>query len=181
METLTLKDGYSRSKHPKTRTFRPMTPNEAKHATGEIYFTGDHVTFRRCRVNGAPKTWKTRPDVELPVKYGMYEAARAVSHDGAYMVLPSGGYLLVAVEENRIKTYAIPAGDPVYVYNAAFLCKDCGRDTRNKLRAAGLAPDNEEDETAYDSGDFPKGPYRAESGETRGRTCDCMNGCPNAT
>ena len=27
-----------------------------------------------CKVNGKPKTWKTRPDdVNVPVKYGLYE------------------------------------------------------------------------------------------------------------
>jgi hypothetical protein len=95
--TLKLKDGYSRNKNPEVREFRPMTPEEAKTVRGEMYFTGDRKTFRRCRTNGAARTWKTRPDVELPVKYGMYECARAVSRDG-HMVLPNGGFLLVALE-----------------------------------------------------------------------------------
>lgn len=106
-QTLTLRDGYSRAKNPETRTFRPMTPDEAReigYGTGEIYFTGDFRTYRRCRPNGKPKTWKTRPDVELPIKYGMYEAARAISHvmhfDGKLepvMRLPNGGILLVQI------------------------------------------------------------------------------------
>jgi hypothetical protein len=99
--TLTLRDGYSRSKNPPTLTFRPMSPEEAKTARGEIYFTGDFKTFRRCRVNGAAKTWKTRPDVELPIKYGMYECARAesASTGGREMRLPNGGILLVEVAQ----------------------------------------------------------------------------------
>ncbi len=72
------------------------TPSELK----MIYFVSlanKGPYFRCCRVNGAPKTWKTRPDVELPVKYGMYECARAVSRDGE-MVLPNGGRLLVPID-----------------------------------------------------------------------------------
>lgn len=100
MSTLKLKDGYSRAKNPEVREFRPMTPTEARTARGELYFTGDHVTYRRCRVNGAAKTWKTRPDVELPIKYGMYECARAVARFAPEvgMFLPNGGMLLVPVE-----------------------------------------------------------------------------------
>jgi hypothetical protein len=99
-DTLTLKDGYSRSKNPPTRTFRAMTPDEAKEQRGEMYFTGDMKTFRRCRTNGAAKTWKTRPDVELPVKYGLKECARAFSSGDprtGLMLLPNGGFLLVEV------------------------------------------------------------------------------------
>lgn len=98
MEPLTLRDGYSRRKEPPTKTFRPMTPAEALSQRGSMFFTGDMKTFRVCRVNGAPKTWKTRGDVELPVKYGMYETARAVSEgprDTGTMRLPNGGLLLI--------------------------------------------------------------------------------------
>lgn len=97
----TLKDGYSRAKNPETRRFRNMTPAEALTQTGEMYFSGPGFqTFRRCRVNGAPKTWKTRDNVELPVKYGMCECARATSEgsrEDGVMRLPSGGLLLVEV------------------------------------------------------------------------------------
>jgi hypothetical protein len=100
IKTLTLRDGYDRTKHPAVHTFRPMTPDEARAlgwGTGEIYFECDGGTFKRCRPNGRPKTWKTRPaDVELPVKYGLRECARAVSRNGE-MVLPSGGRLLVLI------------------------------------------------------------------------------------
>lgn len=110
MSTFTLKDGYNRTKNPPTKTFRPMTPDEAKgsagRTSGEIYFTGDFKVYRRCRPNGMPKTWKTRPDVELPIKYGMYECARAVSVEHwsyrgedyqSVMRLPNGGILLIEV------------------------------------------------------------------------------------
>jgi hypothetical protein len=35
------------------------------------------------KVNGKPKTWKTRPDnVEVPIKYGLYEYNRVCYKDG---------------------------------------------------------------------------------------------------
>lgn len=49
-----------------------------------------------------------------------------------------------------------------YLYQAALLCGDCGRATREKLRPAMLAADPQFDECSeetYDSDDFPKGPY----------------------
>lgn len=105
MKTIILKDGYDRRKSPRLLTFRPMTPAEARgFRSGDIWFEsrnrrgGFDGYARKCRVNGAPKTWKTRPDVELPVKYGLSDCARAVSM-GEEMVLPSGGRLLVLVEE----------------------------------------------------------------------------------
>lgn len=102
MHLYVLTDGYSRAKNPETRTFRAMTPTEALSQSSEMYFTGpDRKSFRRCRVNGAPKTWKTRENVELPVKYGMYEAAHATSigsRETGEMHLPNGGLLLVEVQ-----------------------------------------------------------------------------------
>lgn len=99
---LALRNGYnSRSKNPEIKRFRAMTPAEALTQRGEMYFSDPTLTtFRRCRTNGAPKTWKTRPDVELPVKYGLKECARAVSEgsrEDGVMRLPSGGLLLVEV------------------------------------------------------------------------------------
>lgn len=42
---------------------------------------GDKV--RKFKVNGTPKTWKTRPDdVKVPIKYGMYEYAYLGTVDG---------------------------------------------------------------------------------------------------
>lgn len=57
-----------------------MTIQEAK----ELKY-GDHVTStkygfdskgnpRRFKINGAPKTWKTRPtEIRIPWKYGLYD------------------------------------------------------------------------------------------------------------
>ena len=62
----------------------------------------------------------------------------------------------------------------VYVYQAALLCEDCGKATREQLtegqRRAGppwpgwwLDPN---DEQSYDSDDYPKGPYDDGGGES---------------
>lgn len=68
-----------RKKNPTLREYREMTAQEIRALT-----YGDHplVILRNGRVgtvkvNGAVKTWVTRPDeFEIPVKYGMYECAR---------------------------------------------------------------------------------------------------------
>ncbi len=72
-------DGYDRTQHPRRFMVRRLTLAEVK-ALG----CGDHCKFvdlkgqlRELKINGAPKTWKTRPDeVSVPVKYGMYEYGR---------------------------------------------------------------------------------------------------------
>jgi hypothetical protein len=46
----------------------------------------------------------------------------------------------------------------VYVYAAALYCEECGEKIREDLTAKGEAPEDSEDETSYDSDDFPKGP-----------------------
>lgn len=76
METLTLPDGYSRLKVAPTSAYRRMTVAEAKALTygQRVPFLANDGTAREAKVNGAPKTWKTRPDeVAVPLKYGMYE------------------------------------------------------------------------------------------------------------
>jgi hypothetical protein len=51
----------------------------------------------------------------------------------------------------------------VYMYQASIYCEDCGKAIRDKLKDS--APDNPEDETAYDSDEYPKGPYADGGGE----------------
>ena len=56
-----------------------VTKKQAMTHQGEFH----HITLKnadktplRCRVNGACKTWKTRPDeFRLPVKYGLRECS----------------------------------------------------------------------------------------------------------
>lgn len=49
----------------------------------------------------------------------------------------------------------------VYVYQAAFLCAECGE----ALRACLDKPADPNDESTYDSDDYPKGPYPDGGGE----------------
>ncbi len=86
METLELVNGYDRHKVPEKATFRRMTVREAKalgafNSPRTLYFQATDGTYRECRVNGAPKTWKTRPGhVKVPIKYGMYECGYAEAY-----------------------------------------------------------------------------------------------------
>ena len=52
-----------------------------------------------------------------------------------------------------------------YIFQAALLCSDCGQATKDRLDAAGLAPDNPEAEYTFDSDTYPKGPYADGGGE----------------
>jgi hypothetical protein len=54
----------------------------------------------------------------------------------------------------------------VYVSQAALLCEDCGVKARETLTTLGKAPQDPDDESSYDSDDFPKGPYPDGGGES---------------
>lgn len=60
----------------------------------------------------------------------------------------------------------------VYMYQAAFLCADCGRKVRAVLDADGRKPADVLDEYSFDSDDYPKGPFADGGGEA-----DCPNHC----
>lgn len=67
-----------KSRYPRESNLdvRHMTLSEAK-----ALQSGSHVLvldrsghWARAKVNGRPRTWKTRPlDCDIPLKYGMYE------------------------------------------------------------------------------------------------------------
>ncbi|KKK96517.1 hypothetical protein LCGC14_2661970 [marine sediment metagenome] len=59
----------------------------------------------------------------------------------------------------------------VYIYAADLYCEDCGDDIRATLLRDGC-DFNSDDETTYDSNDFPKGPYPDGGGES-----DCPQHC----
>lgn len=59
-----------------------------------------------------------------------------------------------------------------YVYQAALLCPDCAIQVKLSLREAGKVPDNPMDESTFDSGDYPKGPYTDGGGEADS-PCHC--------
>lgn len=46
-----------------------------------------------------------------------------------------------------------------YVYCAALYCDECGEAIREELTRDGKAPTDPDDDSSYDSGEFPKGPY----------------------
>uniref|UniRef100_A0A6M3LC62 Uncharacterized protein n=1 Tax=viral metagenome TaxID=1070528 RepID=A0A6M3LC62_9ZZZZ len=93
--TVTVPDGYDRRRNRRTVTVRPVTRSEL--LSGD--FTGDFVSatgeYRRCKINGRVRTWKTDPNrIEVPAKYGLYEydtfrwsaiADRALSSGGAFL------------------------------------------------------------------------------------------------
>lgn len=51
----------------------------------------------------------------------------------------------------------------VYVYRAALLCAECGEATKTRL--GGPVGGSADDESTYDSNDYPKGPYPDGGGE----------------
>jgi len=60
-----------------------------------------------------------------------------------------------------------------YIYQAALLCEDCGKDVRETLSREGKAPSDPDDEGSYDSDEFPKGPYPQGGGEADSpQSCD---------
>ena len=53
----------------------------------------------------------------------------------------------------------------VYVYRADLLCEECGEAARLGLNAQGKSPADLDDESTFDSDDYPKGPYPDGGGE----------------
>jgi len=60
-----------------------------------------------------------------------------------------------------------------YIFAADVYCCDCGERHREELSAVGEAPANPANETTYDSGDFPKGPYSDSESDTPQNCADC--------
>jgi len=59
-----------------------------------------------------------------------------------------------------------------YIYCADIYCEDCGEKIREDIDREGLAPADPDDETSYDSDEYPKGPYPDGGGEA-----DCPQHC----
>jgi|ERR1051326_2557844 hypothetical protein len=69
-----LRDGYSGKGRGLTGWYRELTVREAKQLRyGTLYAVDRNGRVRECRLNGAPKTWKTRPGCVLSLKYGLKE------------------------------------------------------------------------------------------------------------
>lgn len=69
-----VKSGYSNDKT--VLDLRPLSLDEMKLAGSlrhQVYVVNSRGFFR-VKINGKPKTWKTRPhSVRVPCKYGLYE------------------------------------------------------------------------------------------------------------
>jgi hypothetical protein len=61
-----------------------------------------------------------------------------------------------------------------YVYQAALHCEDCGRAICERLTASGQSPANPEDESSFDSDEFPKGPYSASESDSPDHCDSCF-------
>lgn len=67
-----------------------------------------------------------------------------------------------------------------YIYDADIYCDACGESIRERIERDGHAPADPDDETTYDSGEYPKGPYPDGGGEADcpqhcGSGADCLN------
>jgi hypothetical protein len=102
METILIFPAYiSSKKKSQPKHWRGLSIEEIKQLQ-----PGQRVKFisslmgdvRECKVNGKPKTWKTRlNDIKVPLKYGLYEYAYAEYINGV-----SVGVTLVKEIENEI-------------------------------------------------------------------------------
>lgn len=95
IETKIVQSGYSRSKE--SYEVRARTFEEALNAGGQIAVLDRKGKLRWVKVNGAVKTWKTRPqNCRIPYKYGMYEYGYIEYTDGEQT---SGPEAVVIVRE----------------------------------------------------------------------------------
>jgi hypothetical protein len=64
-----------------------------------------------------------------------------------------------------------------YIYAAEVYCPACAIDIMQRIRAEGFEPDDPDDESSYDSGEWPKGPFRDEESDSPqhcGSGADCL-------
>lgn len=81
-----MQPGNTVLKKQGTKEFHYMTYDEAlKLRYGDRVFCEGIKGYINVKINGAVKTWKTRPqDLRIPLKYGMYEYAYAEMKDGQW-------------------------------------------------------------------------------------------------
>lgn len=63
---------YDRSKNPEVKEYEFLTLEECKHLSGHADVVDKNGKIAHVRITSM-KTWKTRPDVQVGWKYGMYE------------------------------------------------------------------------------------------------------------
>jgi hypothetical protein len=64
-----------------------------------------------------------------------------------------------------------------YTYQAARWCDECAERIREELATAGRSPADPNDETSYDSDDFPKGPFSDDEESDSPDHCDAGEDC----
>ena len=67
----------------------------------------------------------------------------------------------------------------MYIYQAELWCNDCGKAICQKLKRAGKAPENPDDESSFDSDDYPKRADEREESDTP-QHCAAGKQCLNA-
>ena len=68
-----------------------------------------------------------------------------------------------------------------YVYQAALLCESCAKIILHDLDQTGARPSNPEDESSFDSDNYPKGPYPDGGGESDSRNVWHVSQCAGET
>lgn len=71
-ETFTAKRRNDKRKTPHFLTCRRLTPQECKSLHGHALYLDLQGNIAEVKITSI-KTWKTRPEIEVHCKYGMYE------------------------------------------------------------------------------------------------------------
>lgn len=69
---MNLASRYDRTKNPETKEYRFLTLEECKALSGHASVLDRNNRVARVKITSV-KTWKTRPDVQIGWKFGMYE------------------------------------------------------------------------------------------------------------
>ena len=68
----------------------------------------------------------------------------------------------------------------MYIYQADCFCDDCGEAIKAAIAAEGKAPENSDDESTYDSDEYPKGPFSDDDASDGPQHCGSGESCFNA-
>lgn len=90
MDTFTAISRYDKSTHPTTQNYRFLTLAECKALSGRAQAIDRHGRIANVKITSV-KTWKTRPDVRVGWKFGLYEFGQELitsDSDNTFFVLP---------------------------------------------------------------------------------------------
>lgn len=71
-ETFVARLRSDRRKHPEMRNYRYLTFEECKNLSSHCLVCDDHGTIAEVKIT-SQKAWKTRPQIEIHWKYGLYD------------------------------------------------------------------------------------------------------------